>query len=148
MALAKNKKNLKGLGMDYIEQMRAFEEWVLRNPWRLSRSAQALWCRLNSLSDRQDGSWEVAVEGTTLARLMGATEKTFFSARTELEDLGILKCRRGVKASPSRYELIKLYGEDGWMMGQKPINLTHDWELQNRQQSLEVDSRSLARQAV
>ena len=45
MALAKNKKNLKGLGMDYTEQMRAFEEWVLRNPWRLSRSAQALWCR-------------------------------------------------------------------------------------------------------
>ena len=148
MALAKNKKNLKGLRMDYTEQMRAFEEWVLRNPWRLSRSAQALWCRLNSLSDRQDGSWEIAVEGTTLARLMGATEKTFFSARTELEDLGILKCRRGVKASPSRYELIQLYGENGWMIGQKAPNVAHDWELQNRQPGVEVDNRSLVHQAV
>lgn len=145
MAVAKNKKKS---GMNYAEQMRAFEEWVLRNPWRLSRSAQALWCRLNSLADRQDGSWEVAVEGTTLARLMGATEKTFFSARTELEDLGILKCRRGVKASPSRYELIQLYGAEGWMMSQEPAHLTRARKVQNREKCLEEEESPVARQAV
>ena len=106
--------------MNYTAQMRAFEGMVLKNPWRLSRSAQALWCRLNSLADRQGGSWEIAVEGSTLARLMGATEKTFLAARSELEDQGFLNCRRGVKASPSRYYLKRLYENSQWQ-GEIPV---------------------------
>lgn len=97
--------------MNYIAQIRAFENLILKNPWCLSRSAQALWWRLNGLADRQGGAWTIAVEGTTLARLMGATEKTFLAARTELEDQGLLSCARGVKASPSKYQLKRLYEE-------------------------------------
>ena len=99
--------------MNYTAQMRAFEGLVLKNPWCLSRSAQTLWCRLNGLADRQ-GSWEIAIEGATLARLMGATEKTFLAARMELEDQGFVNCRRGVKASPSRYYLKRLYENAQW----------------------------------
>ena len=76
-------------------------------------------------------------------------DKTGLNKEKLIEKHGIDKaneiCKdKGITLS----RMIKLYGEDGWMMGQKPINLTHDWELQNRQQSVEVDSRSLARQAV
>ena len=102
------------LSMNYGAQMRAFEGLHFKNPWRLSRSAQALWCRLTSLADRQGGVWEIAIEGASLARLMGATEKTFLAARGELEDQGLLACERGVKASPSRYRLKKLYETSGW----------------------------------
>ena len=101
------------LSMNYGAQMRAFEGLLLKNPWRLSRSAQALWCRLTSLADRQGGVWEIAIEGASLARLMGATEKTFLAARAELEDQGLLECERGVKASPSRYRLKNLYETSG-----------------------------------
>jgi|GEM_PF-1961565 len=100
--------------MNYIAQMRAFEGLLLKNPWRLSRSAQTLWCRLNSLADRQGGTWEITIEGAALARLMGATEKTFLSARKELENQGLLNCRRGVKASPSRYKIKRLYKDSCW----------------------------------
>ena len=98
---------------NYAEQIRAFEGLLLKNPWRLSRSAQALWNRLASLIDRQQAE-SVLVEGTTLARLMGATEKTFLAARAELEDQGLITCERGVKARPSRYTMKILYSRRVW----------------------------------
>ncbi len=94
--------------MDYDKQIRAFEVLMSRNPWRLSRSAQVLWFRINSLADRQ-GVWEVSIERSILARLIGATEKTFLAARGELEDQGLLTCERGIKSSPSKYKIKKLY---------------------------------------
>ena len=95
--------------LNYSNQMRAFEGLLMKNPWRLSRSAQVLWSRLTSLADRQGGVWRIVIEGASLARLMGATEKTFLAARAELEDQGLLQCERGLKASPSRYTLKRLY---------------------------------------
>ena len=105
---------MNNLPLNYSNQMRAFEGLLLKNPWRLSRSAQVLWYRLVNLADKEGGVWEIAIEGASLARLMGATEKTFLAARGELEDQGLLACERGVKASPSRYRLKKLYETSGW----------------------------------
>ena len=100
--------------MNYGRQIKAFEGLLVKNPWRLSRSAQVLWYRLVNLADQQGGVWEVAIEGPNLEHLMGASQKTFFEARAELEDQGFVEYKRGVKASPSRYKLKKLYGETGF----------------------------------
>ena len=103
---------MNNLPLNYSNQMRAFEALLLKNPWRLSRSAQVLWNRLTSLADRQGGVWKITIAGESLTRLMGATEKTFLAARAELEDQGLLECERGVKCSPSRYTLKRLYASE------------------------------------
>ena len=103
---------MNNLTLNYSNQMRAFEALLLKNPWRLSISAQVLWNRLTSLADRQGGVWKITIAGESLTRLMGATEKAFLAARAELEDQGLLECERGVKCSPSRYTLKRLYASE------------------------------------
>lgn len=95
--------------MDYEKQVQAFERRMMKNPWELSRMAQVLWYRLNNLA-RIEGKTDgiVSVDGVMLARLMGATEKTFFTARTELEEKEFISHRPGVKASPSQYFIKQL----------------------------------------
>lgn len=94
--------------MNYEERVRAFDRMIAKNPWRLSRSAQSLWYRLNALMDQEGVDGAVEVAGSTLSRLMGATEKTFLAARYELEEEGLIRCARGVKASPSKYRLLEV----------------------------------------
>ena len=103
---------MNNLPLNYSNQMRAFEALLLKNPWRLSRSAQVLWNRLTSLADRQGGVWKITIAGESLTRLMGVTEKAFLAARAELEDQGLLECERGVKCSPSHYTLKRLYASE------------------------------------
>lgn len=95
--------------MDYEKQSQAFEKDMMKNPWKLSRTAQVLWYRLNSLLKEKGKKQFVSIRNCQLARLMGATEKTFLPARSELENHGYLSCERGVKASPSRYFIKQLY---------------------------------------
>lgn len=52
--------------MNYGRQIKAFEGLLLKNPWRLSRSAQVLWYRLVNLADQQGGVWEVTIGGDIL----------------------------------------------------------------------------------
>ena len=100
--------------IDYTKQVIAFEKLMLEKPRRLSRSSQIMWHRLMSILNRQEQKKIVQIGGFELANLMGATEKTFLSARSLLEREGFIEYKRGVKASPSRYKLKKLYGETGF----------------------------------
>jgi hypothetical protein len=111
--------------VNYGRQMKAFEALLVKNPWRLSRSAQVLWYRLVNLADKEGGVWEVAIEGASLARLMAASQKTFLAARNELEDQGLIELEKGTRHCLSRYKLKKLYGEAGFgYMGYAPVGNT------------------------
>lgn len=93
----------------YQKQAEAFEEKMINDPWRLSRTAQVLWHRLNSMTKKSGKNGTIQVSGSELTRAMGSTEKTFLAARDELEEKNFIVCHRGVKAAPSKYVMTQLY---------------------------------------
>lgn len=90
--------------MNYEKQIRAFEDIISKDPLKLTRSAQVLWYRLVNYP-----RFPVEVKSAVLIRLMGATDKTFFTAQKELIDQGFITYEAGTKGKPSKYKIKRLY---------------------------------------
>lgn len=97
--------------MNYIKQLRAFEDWLGQN--QCSASAQLLWYKLMSINNTC--GWVEWFQRTnpSLMGMMNVAEKTLRAARNELCQKGLIEFQSGKKKNaPSRYKIAILYDRD------------------------------------
>ena len=98
---------------DYTNQVRAFERMIALDPFSLSRSAQVLWMRLNSIVDRQRKSLTVHIYHKELEKLLGGSETIRRDAVNELVQSKLITFRNGMRNNPPMYQIKLLYREGG-----------------------------------
>lgn len=110
--------------MQYLNEINSFGDAMEERP--LPPDAQLLWYRLMHRANRNFWRFPLCLTNQEAMELIGvASRNTFVSARRELEAVGLLKVKQGVKGKPSEYTLIPpsyIWGENS-TKGGAPHNL-------------------------
>lgn len=108
--------------MNYELQVLAFEKQSIANPYRLSKNAQILWYRLNTLLYLTKGNWFISLPADKLSQYVGVSRSTLYFSTVELVEKGFIDYIVGARANPPEYhiknliETINEKGEKLWIV--------------------------------
>lgn len=91
--------------MNYIEEIRAFYDWLVVNSYSLSPGAIALWHALMHINNKAGWKAEFMVANRMLECLTGLSRWGVDEARNRLIQLGLIEYTKGTGRKPGKYKI-------------------------------------------